>query len=296
MSRRPSTPLRLAPALVACALLAACNDTQAPAPATPVAAPAAPTPPPPPPLVDVLEQTPRAIVGISYPPELNAYPGLVAEARHYSDGMRRNLDDALAKLTADPASPYELTLAYTVQLKTPTLVSVAADGSLFLGGDYSQPLTRRFVWWVPQQRVLRSHELMADPAGWRTVSDYVREQMYTAMSARADADELPPAERAPMMRRAGSGIEQATTPAPEYFMVFEPVLDPATDTLTGLRFLFPTLVGDAYAPGMDRVEVPAEVLRPLLKPEFAALFAPPAPAAPAAPAAPKAPPAPAPGG
>lgn len=285
----------LVPLALACALLAACNNTDAPTPATPLPPPADPTPPPPPPLVDVIEQSPRALVGISYPPQLNAIPGLVVEVRHHTDGVRRDLDEALKKLTADPPSPYELTLAYTVQLQTPTLVSVAADGSLFVGGDYSQPLTRRFVWLVPQQRVMRSQELMADPEGWRTVSDYVREKMYTAMSARADEDELPPAERAQLIRRAGSAIEQHTAPAPERFGVFEPVLDPATDALTGLRFLFPMLVGDLYAPGMDKVEVPAEVLRPLLKPEYAALFAPPAQAAPAAPAATKAPAAPKPG-
>ena len=280
---------RLVPLALAGALLAACNNADAPAPATPVAEPAAPAPAPPPPLADVIEQTPRALVGISYPPQLNAIPGLAAEVRAYSDAVRRDLDQALAGLTADPTAPYELTLAYTVQAQTPALVAVAADGSLYTGGAHSNPLTRRFVWLVPQQRLLRAEDLMADPLGWRTVSDYVREQLHTALSARADADELPPAERAQLVKTAGRMIDDGTKPEAAAFAAFEPMLDPATDALTGLRFVFPAYQVGPYSDGMRTVEVPAEVLRPLLKPEVAALFAAPAPAAPAAPAAPKAP-------
>ena len=146
------------------------------------------------------------------------------------------------------------------------------------------------MWLVAEQRLLRAEDLMADPIGWRTVSDYVREQLHTALSARADADELPPAERAQLVKTAGRMIDDGTKPEAAAFAAFEPMLDPATDALTGLRFVFPAYQVGPYSDGMRSVDVPIEVLRPLLKPQVAALFTTPVPPPP-----PPAPPPPPPG-
>lgn len=267
--------VRLATALLAVALLAACGKQQ---PAAPVQTPApAPAPAPAAPVVvelkDVIEQDPRFIVGITYPPGMARYPGLAEALRAYSDKARATLDQALAKTdAARQAGPYDLTLAYTLLADTPDLVAVSAGGAVFTGGAHAEPLVARFVWLPRENRMLTASALVPDPKGWTSISDYVREQLHAELSQRIDSDELPPAERAQLMRMTGRMIDQGTKPSAEAFAMFEPVLAPEGGKLVGLKFVFPPYQVGPYVDGERVVEVPTSVLRPHLSPEFAAMF------------------------
>jgi hypothetical protein len=275
--RIPTSPARLFVAVMAATLFIAACDRERPAPAQPQP-PAAPTPPPPAPvaveLKDVIEQDARFIVGITYPPGMAArYPGLAEALRAYSDTARATLDQALAKI--DPAKqvgPYDLTLTYTLLAETPDVVAVSAGGAVFTGGAHAEPLVARFVWLPRENRLLTASALVPDPKGWVSISDYVREQLHAELSQRIDSDELPPAERAQLMRTTGKMIDQGTKPSAEAFAMFEPVLAPEGGKLVALKFVFPPYQVGPYVDGERMVEVPTSVLRPHLSPAFLPMF------------------------
>lgn len=223
-------------------------------------------------LSDVVETDPRYIVGITYPPAVNKYPGLAAELKAYSDAARAELMEALAGLDAD-AGPamYDLALEYKVVADTPDVFAVAADGSRYTGGAHGAPLIARFVWLPRQDRRLTAAELIPDPRAWRDVSAFVREQLHAALSQRVDADELDPAERERVIRSAGKMIDEGSAPEADNFSEFEPVLG-ADGRLLALRFVFPPYQVGPYSDGVQTVEVPAAVLVPHVAPEYRALF------------------------
>lgn len=276
MMRIPTFPSRLFVAVMAATPFIAACDRERPAPAQPQP-PAVQTPPPTPVVVelkDVIEQDPRFIVGITYPPGLAArYPGLAEAMRAYSDTARATLEQALAKI--DPArqvGPYDLTLTYTLLANTSEMVAVSAGGAVFTGGAHAEPLVARFVWLPRENRLLTASALVPDPKGWGPISDYVREQLHAELSQRIDSDELPPAERAQLMRTSGKMIDQGTKPSAEAFAMFEPVLAPEGGKLVGLKFVFPPYQVGPYVDGERTVEVPTSVLRPHLSPEYAPMF------------------------
>lgn len=286
--RTPTSPARLFVAVMAATLFIAACDRERPAPAQPQP-PTAPMPPPAPVAVelkDVIEQDPRFIVGITYPPGMAAkYPGLAEALRAYSDTARATLDQALAKIdAAKQVGPYDLTLTYTLLAETPDVVAVSAGGAVFTGGAHAEPLVARFVWLPRENRLLTASALVPDPKGWVSISDYVREQLHAELSQRIDSDELPPAERAQLMRTSGKMIDAGTKPSAEAFAMFEPVLAPEGGKLVGLKFVFPPYQVGPYVDGERMVEVPTSVLRPHLSPEFAPMFVD-APAMPADPVA-----------
>ena len=274
MSKAPRFPL--AAALCAALLLAACDqkkdatsDTQAPVDA-PVAAQAQPAPVE---LKDVIENDARYIIGISYPKQAAKYPGLAQALRSYADNARAELLKAVAAGdSAKQNGPYDLTLNFTLVAETPEVVAVAADGSSFTGGAHGTPLVARFVWLPQQNALLASDSLFADPRSWGTISDYTREQLHAALSQRVDADELPPEERADVMRSVGKMIDAGTEPAAATFAAFEPVLAPEGDKLMGLRFVFPPYQVGPYVDGVRTVEVPTSVLMPHLAPAYRSMF------------------------
>lgn len=259
--------------------LAACS--RGPEPATPSAsspAPAdamAPTPPPVQPveLKDVVESNERYVIGISYPPAAKKYPGLSAYLKQYADAARGDLIEAVEGLGNDkPSAPYDLTLSFTELADTPQLVAIAADGSSYTGGAHGSPLIARFVWLPQQDKLLTAKDLVPQAAGWKPISDYVREQLHTKLSERVDADELPPAERAEMIRDAGKMIDEGSEAEADNFAQFEPVI--GTDgKLTALRFVFPPYQVGPYADGTQAVEVPASVLLPQIAPAYRGYFA-----------------------
>lgn len=273
--RTLTSPARLFVAVMAATLFIAACDRDRPAPAQPQP-PAATAPPPAPVAVelkDVIEQDARFIVGITYPPGMAKYPGLAEVLRAYSDTSRATLDQALAK--TDPAKqvgPYDLTLTYTLLAETPDVVAVSAGGAVFTGGAHGEPLVARFVWLPAQNRMLTASALVPDPKGWVSISDYVREQLHAELSQRIDSDELPPADRAQLMRTTGKMIDAGTKPDAEAFAMFEPVLAPEGSKLVGLKFVFPPYQVGPYVDGERMVEVPTSVLRPHLSPEFAPMF------------------------
>jgi hypothetical protein len=256
-------------------LLAACNRERpattatapGPAPATSAAHPvAAPV------LQDVVERDPRYMIGISYPPVANRYPALAAELKRYADGARAELLQAVAALgQTKPAAPYDLSLSFTEVVSTPRLVAIAADGSSFTGGAHGTPLVARFVWLTPEDRRLAAKDLIPDPSAWQDISDHVREQLQAALSQRVDADDLPPADRATVVKDAGRMIDEGTGPDVSNFSQFEPVLAP-DGRIAALRFVFPPYQVGPYADGTQTVDVPADVLLPRIAPAYRSLF------------------------
>jgi hypothetical protein len=264
-------------ALIALALTA-CN--RGPAPAAPTAAPAATAPEPaaaapaqPVELKDVAVSNERYVIGISYPPVARKYPGLAAHLKQYADAARAELIAAVDGLGNDkPRAPYDLSLSFNALVDTPRLVAIAADGSSYTGGAHGNPLIARFVWLPQENRLLTAKALVPQASGWKPISDYVREQLHTRLSERVDADELPPAQRAEMIRDAGKMIDEGSEAEADNFSQFEPVIG-ADGRLTALRFVFPPYQVGPYADGTQTVEVPASVLLPQVAPAYRRYFA-----------------------
>ena len=224
-------------------------------------------------LKDVIETTDSYIVGISYPPVVNKYPGLARVVSEYTEAARAELMQAVSGLREKPTAPYELSLGFREVMRSSEVVAVAADGSLYTGGAHSQPLLARFVWLPRQQRMLTAQDLLASPEGWRSVADYVGEQLGAAAHTRAADEALESGDRERLLAVALRMIDEGTRPVPENFAQFEPV--PAADgRIAALRFVFPPYQVGPYADGVQRVEVPAAVLKPLLAPDVSPLFVP----------------------
>ncbi len=258
-------------ALAACKREAAVPTASGQPEAPVVADPAAPAVIPE--LKDVIETTDAYIVGISYPPVVNKYPGLAREIAAYTDAARAELMQAVAGFGNDkPSAPYELSLAFEQVLDSPNLVAVAADGSRYTGGAHGEPLVARFVWLPAQDKLLTANALVPKVEGWAAIAGYVREQLHTSVSVRADADEMPPEERLQFVRNADKMIDEGTEPDIENFSQFQPVVG-ADGKVTALRFVFPPYQVGPYADGTQTVDVPASVLLPHVAPEYAGLFA-----------------------
>jgi len=265
--------------LIFCLLLAAVagcqRETPAPQPGTPAAAATSTAAPAVPavPLKDVIENDPRYVIGISYPPAASKYPGLAAELQRYASAARADLMEAVEG-TGDgkPTAPYDLSLSFNTLVDTPKIVAIAADGSSYTGGAHGNPLVARFVWLPEQGKLLKNTDLIGDAASWRDISDYVREQLHAALSQRIDADDLPPAERADIIRSAGRMIDEGSQPQADAFDQFEPVVG-ADGKITALRFVFPPYQVGPYADGTQSVDVPANVLLPHVAPAYRGLFA-----------------------
>lgn len=224
-------------------------------------------------LEDVIETTSDYIIGISYTPTLAKYPGLATIARRYAEAARDDLMQAVRSRKADgeAAMMYDLSLGFTEVLDTPTLVAIAADGTSYTGGAHGMPLIARFVWLPQEGRLLRVVDLIPERSGWQAVASHVREQLHTAMSQRIDADDLPPGERAELLRNTGGMIDDGTQPDPANFAEFEPVA--ASDgRLAGLRFVFAPYQVGPYSDGVQTVQVPASVLLPHIAPAYRELF------------------------
>ncbi|GAB3383449.1 DUF3298 and DUF4163 domain-containing protein [Lysobacter fragariae] len=255
--------------------LAACRReqqpaaTNAPAAANPVPIATAPATTD---LKDVVESTSDYIIGVSYPPIASKYPPLAAALKRYADDARNELMQAVqGRQKGEGASLYELSLPFTQLHASPTLVAVGVDGSVFTGGAHSAPLIARWVWLPQANRLLTAQDLVANAAGWEAISDMVREQLHTALSQRVDADELPPSERTEVLKDANKLIDDGTTPDPEHFSQFEPVVG-ADGKLVALRFVFAPYQVGPYSDGVQTVQVPAAALLPHIAPAYRGLF------------------------
>lgn len=262
--------MALAAVLAGCQREGAAPETQ-PAPDDPAAA--APAPVAVPELKDMVETDPRYLVGVTWPPEANKYPGLAAHLQRYVDEARGELMEAVEAAPADGAAgPYDLSLTFTTVADTPGVFAIAADGSSYTGGAHGAPLVARFVWLPAEQRLLRIEDLLPQKAAWRDLSAYVREQLHAALSQRVDADELDPVERDRIMRTAGRMIDAGSDADADNFEDFEPVVGD-DGRLVALRFVFPPYQVGPYSDGVQAVEVPASVLLPHVAPEYRGLFA-----------------------
>jgi len=129
----------------------------------------------------------------------------------------------------------------------------------------------RFVWLPGEQRSLTAEQLVPDAASWKIVSDQVREQLMTALSQQLDDEGLEAEERSQALRDGSGMIDAGTEPDPKNFARFEPVMN-ADGSIRALRFVFPPAQVAPYADGTRNVDVPAQVLLPLVAPEYKALF------------------------
>jgi len=272
MSRR--RPACLAACFILLVLaLAACRREAAPpkvGPAvTPAPAPAAPKPL----LEDVVEHDPRYVIGISYPPIANRYPGLAAALKRYADDARGELMQAVGGLGQEkPAAPYDLSLSFTQVVATPQVVAIDADGSSYTGGAHGNPLVACFVWLPQRNELLTADKLVPDASAWKPLSEYVRRQLHEALSQRVDADHLDGEQRADVLKDGGRMIDEGTGPDPRNFSQFEPLLT-ADGRIAALRFVFPPYQVGPYADGRQTVDVPADVLLPYVAPAYRPLFA-----------------------
>ena len=224
-------------------------------------------------LKDVIETSDSYIVGISYPPVVNKYPGLARVVSEYAEAARAELMQAVAGFGNDkPSAPYELSLAFEQIVDSPQIVAVAADGSRYTGGAHGQPLVARFVWLPEQNKLLTTAALVPKAEGWAAIAGYVREQLHTDVSVRADADEMPPEERLRFVRTADKMIDEGTEADVDNFSQFQPVLG-VDGKVTALRFVFPPYQVGPYSDGTQTVDVPAAVLLPHVAPEYVGLFA-----------------------
>jgi hypothetical protein len=259
-------------ALSACQRESAPTPTSAGEPQAPVEAPVAVADAPVE-LKDVIEANDRYVVGISYPASVSRHPGLAKALSAYTEAERAELMEAVEAFGNDkPTAPYELSLAFEQVVDTPNIVAVAADGSRYTGGAHGQPLIARFVWLPQQDARLTSAALIPDAKGWQAVSDYVREQLHTAVVNRADEDELEAVDRAALIKSTFRMIDEGTEPEAGNFSEFVPVLDTA-GRITALRFVFPPYQVGPYADGTQTVDVPATLLLPHVAPAYAELFA-----------------------
>jgi len=239
---------RITPAVLACAtafVLASCGRNDAPAAATAaVKAPAASAPFVAP--TDVFERDARAIVGISYPPGLERYPALAKVLVAHAQSRRAALDAALGQ-TPRPAVPFELTLRFTTVADTPRMFAVTADEELYTGGAGSRPGRAVFLWLPAENRLLAPDEMVPNPAAWSRLHEEIGQ----------------------LQREESASL---TAPATDRAMqhVFVPRFN-SGGQIAGVRF---------RTESGDEVEVPGDVLKPLVAPAYAAWFAD-APAAPA---------------
>ncbi|GHB96471.1 DUF3298 and DUF4163 domain-containing protein [Thermomonas carbonis] len=223
-------------------------------------------------LQDVIETKPDYIVGISYPQGIGRHPMLAQALQAYAESARAELMQAVAGLQGrKPSAPYDLSLQFTGLVDTPRIVAAAADGSSYTGGAHGNPLVQRFVWLPQRNEMLAAQQLIVDAAGWKTVSDYSREQLMTALSQQLDEDALEGDERAQMLRSGSRMIEGGTAPSAENFARFEPVMN-ADGSIRALRFVFPPAQVGPYSDGTRSVDVPAQVLLPLVAPDYKPLF------------------------
>jgi len=271
--------------LLPCLLLAlAACDRERGAPSTPAApvsgdAATGPTAPAAPTLEDVVETTPRYIIGITYPGNASRYPALAAELQAYATAARKELMTAVEGLGDDrPTAPYDLSLSFTELMDTPQVYAVAVDGTSYTGGAHGAPLVARFVWLPARNEMLTAQRLLTGPDGWAAVSAFVREQLQTALSQRIDANGIAPEERAELFRTGSGMISAGTEPKAAMFAQFEPIAGEG-GRLAGLRFVFPPYQVGPYSDGTQTVEVPAAILLPHVAPAYRGLFQVEAPAA-----------------
>ena len=224
-------------------------------------------------LQDVIETKPDYIVGISYPQGIVArHPALAQALQAYAESARAELMQSVAALKGSkPSAPSDLSLQFTGLVDTPRIVAAAADGSSYTGGAHGNPLVARFVWLPGEQRMLTAEQLLPDAASWKIVSDQVREQLMTALSQQLDDDGLEAAERSQALRDGSGMIDAGTAPDPKNFARFEPVMN-ADGSIRALRFVFPPAQVAPYSDGTRSVDVPAQVLVPLVAPDYKALF------------------------
>jgi hypothetical protein len=268
-------------------VLAACN--RSPQPQSQAAVPATPASTTTPAIVatelhDISERGPRYMIGISFPPELKRYPALAAEVQRDADAVRADfLKQSGANAAAGASGMFDLSLAYSMVAQSPRIVAVAAEGTSYVGGAHGAPLLARYVWLLPEKRRLTAAELIPDPAHWKPVADYAREQLLALQRQRlgdnGDAGDAADAaaagdaaSRREPLKNVTRMIEQGVEPKPENFANFEPVLA-ADGRIAALRFVFPPYQVGPYSDGVQSVEVPATVLLPLVAPSERALFA-----------------------
>ncbi len=224
------------------------------------------------PLQDVIERTPRYLVGITYPAVANDYPVLADALGGFAGRARGELMDAVRQAAAtDSDSPYDLSLNFVETLKRPDVVVVSADGSLYTGGAHGIPLVARFTYLPASGRLLQASDLVDKDGGWKAISDYARGALRKSLKERMDAEDMDDGQRDAAAKSALGMIDEGTRPVAENFSQFEPI--PSADgKWFGLRFVFPPYQVGPYSDGTQAVEVPASVLLPYVAQPYRGYF------------------------
>jgi hypothetical protein len=233
-----SRPSFVALACAATFVLASCDRVEPPTPAqstaeAPVAAPETFIAP-----QDVFEHDARAMVGISYPPGLDRYPALAKLLVAHAQARRAALDAALVQ-TPHPATPFELTLRFGTAADTPRMFAVTADEELYTGGKSSRPGRAVFLWLPAENRLLAPDEMIPNPVAWSRLHQEIEHLQREESASLA----VPASERA--MQHA-----------------FVPRFN-SGGRIAGLRF---------RTDDGNEVEVPGDVLKPLVAPAYSAWF------------------------
>jgi len=218
---------------------------------------------------DVVVQKPTYLIGITYPkandlpaPLMQAMQGYAAQARARLEAAAKNLKPG------DPGVPYDLSLEFRELPGNHALFrAIAAEGSLYSGGERGEALIRRFVWDVPGQRMLTAQALVPGAGGWQAISAFASDALVTQAKARFEADKLSPAEQQKALAELRPLVEKGTQPDAANFQDFEPQLD-AQGRMIGLTFVFPPYQVAGYADGTQQVDVPASILLPWVAPDL----------------------------
>ena len=226
-------------------------------------------------LVDIIEQKPTYLIGITFPKDVAIPAPLKAEIKAFADASRDRLITAAKDIKPGaPGSPYDLSLEFRELPGQSTSVrTFSADGSMYTGGEHGNALIRRFVWDIAGNRLVTSDDLVTSPAGWAAVSTFVKDALLKQAQARFEEDKLSDAESAVLLAQLTPLVEAGTQPSAENYQDFEPLLDEQGKVI-GVTFIFPPYQVAGYADGVQRVDVPASVFADYLSPETRRLFNP----------------------
>ena len=224
-------------------------------------------------LVDIIEQKPTYLIGITFPKDVAIPAPLKAEIKAFADASRDRLITAAKDIKPGaPGSPYDLSLEFRELPGQSTSVrTFSADGSMYTGGEHGNALIRRFVWDIAGNRLISASDLVTSPEGWAKLSEFVRDALLNQAEARFEEDKLSDAEKAALLAQLKPLVEEGAGADAGNYQDFEPILD-ERGKMIGVTFIFPPYQVAGYADGVQRVDVPVSVFGPYLSNEVRALF------------------------
>ena len=206
-------------------------------------------------------------------PELDAeWSALTRALRSYAGQRIQALLAAVA--AADQrganAEPVVLDLEFNVARRTEDFVSVLAQGSLRDAGK-SEPVAAAFVLDADSKRLLSIGDLFGDPgAALQALSSECARQLQGRFEAGLRQSISDGKALSAALESMQRGVAHGTAPQAENFSVF--LVDGIDSKAIGLTLIFPQAQLGLGSGGEQQVEVPAKVFYELLKPDYRAAF------------------------